>query len=130
MAEIRVPDNLLYTEEHEYVMRVGDDEIIVGITDYAQGELSDVVFVELPEVGSSFARMEAFGTIEAVKAVSDLYSPVSGEITEVNEELTTSPEIVKSSPYEKGWMVKIKMTNTAELDSLLKAADYKGIIGE
>ncbi len=130
MAEPKVPDDLLYTEEHEYVQRAGGDEIIVGITDYAQGELSDIVFVELPDVGSAFKRMEPFGTIEAVKAVSDLYTPVSGEVTAVNEAIQDDPAIVNRDPYGEGWMVRLRIDDPAELDGLLSPQDYKALIAE
>jgi glycine cleavage system H protein len=128
MAEVQVPDNLLYTEEHEYVMRVADDEIVVGITDYAQGELSDVVFVELPDVGSSFAKMEAFGTIEAVKAVSELYTPAGGDVVAVNEALGDDPALVNRDPYGDGWMVRLRVNDTTELEGLLSPDNYKALI--
>jgi glycine cleavage system H protein len=130
MAESKVPDNMLYTQEHEYVLKVGDDEIVVGITDYAQGELSDVVFVELPEVGSSFAKMEAFGTIEAVKAVSEIYTPVGGEVLAVNEALGDDPALVNRDPYGDGWMVRLRVHDTSELDSLLSPDKYKKLIAD
>jgi glycine cleavage system H protein len=130
MAESKVPDNLLYTQEHEYVMKVGDDEIVVGITDYAQGELSDVVFVELPEVGSSFAKMEAFGTIEAVKAVSEIYTPAGGEVLAVNEALGDDPALVNRDPYGDGWMVRLRVHDTTELDSLLSPDKYRKLIAD
>ena len=122
MAEAKVPDNLLYTEEHEWVEKLGDDEIAVGITDYAQGELSDIVFVELPDVGSSYAKMEPFGAIEAVKAVSDLYAPVGGEVTAVNESLADEPGVVNRDPYGDGWMVKLRLSDPGELDAANLAA--------
>ncbi len=118
------PVDLLYTKEHEWV-KVEGDVATVGITDYAQGELGDVVFVELPEVGAGTKQMESFGTIEAVKAVSDMFAPVSGEITEINDKLADEPEIINRDPYGEGWMVKIKLSDKAELDSLLKADAYK-----
>jgi glycine cleavage system H protein len=130
MAESKVPDNMLYTQEHEYVLKVGDEEIVVGITDYAQGELSDVVFVELPEVGSSFAKMEAFGTIEAVKAVSEIYTPVGGEVLAVNEALGDDPALVNRDPYGDGWMVRLRVHDTSELDSLLSPDKYKKLIAD
>ncbi|MGD8866561.1 MAG: glycine cleavage system protein GcvH [Gemmatimonadales bacterium] len=130
MAEANVPDNLLYTEEHEYIRRDGEDEILVGITDYAQGELSDIVFVELPDVGSSYSKMEAFGTIEAVKAVSELYTPVSGEVIEVNEALQDDPAVVNRDPYGAGWMIKLRADNAAELDDLLSPEAYRALITE
>jgi glycine cleavage system H protein len=128
MAEIKVPDELLYTEEHEYVSRTGDDEITVGITDYAQGELSDIVFVELPEAGSSFEKMEAFGTIEAVKAVSELYTPLKGEVIAVNEALQNDPALVNRDPYGDGWMIKMRVEDPSEFKGLLDAETYKSLI--
>jgi glycine cleavage system H protein len=130
MADTNVPGDLLYTQEHEYVKRVGDDEVVVGITDYAQGELSDIVFVELPDVGASFALMEPFGTIEAVKAVSELFSPVSGEVVAVNELLDDDPAVVNRDPYGGGWMVRLKLSDSSELDSLLSADEYKSLIAD
>lgn len=129
MADTKVPEDLLYTEEHEYVKREGN-EVVVGITDYAQNELSDVVFVELPETGNSFAKMEAFGTIEAVKAVSELYSPISGEVVAVNEKLEEDPAVVNRDPYGDGWMIRLKVNDTSELDDLLDAGAYKDLISE
>jgi glycine cleavage system H protein len=129
MAE--VPGDLLYTEEHEYLKPAGEAGVyVVGITDYAQGELGDVVYVELPSVGEKFTRMDVFGTVEAVKAVSDLYSPVSGEILEVNSALTDDPGKVNSDPYGEGWMLKIRLTEESELDSLLGAPEYTKHIGQ
>lgn len=125
-----VPDDLQYTEEHEYVRRTGDGNVVeVGITDYAQGELGDVVFVELPAVGTRFERMQVFGTIEAVKAVSELFSPVSGEVVGVNDALDASPGIVNSEPYGEGWMVRIRVDDVSELDGLLGAEEYRALIG-
>ncbi len=121
---MQLPEELYYTEEHEWIA-VEDDIATIGITDYAQGELGDVVFVELPEPGTSVRQMEPFGTIEAVKAVSDLFAPVTGEIVEVNKVLDEKPETVNQEPYEAGWMIKVKMSDTDELNSLLKAKDYK-----
>lgn len=123
------PDNLKYTKDHEWLL-VDGDAGTVGITDYAQGELGDVVFVELPAAGKSVKAHETFGTIEAVKAVSDLYAPVSGTVIEVNKDLEGSPELVNKDPYGKGWMVKIKITNPAELGDLLSSAAYKELIGK
>lgn len=123
MSEI--PDSLRYTEEHEYLRDADSDgEFFVGITDYAQGELGDVVFVELPGVGDSFSRMDVFGTIEAVKAVSDLYAPVTGEVVEVNSSLEDDPALVNSDPYGEGWMIKVRVSDPAELDNLMSASDY------
>jgi glycine cleavage system H protein len=125
-----VPGDLLYTEEHEYVKKTDEDGVyLVGITDYAQGELGDVVYVELPAVGQSFARMDVFGTVEAVKAVSDLYCPVTGEVVEVNTSLSDDPGQVNSDPYGAGWMLKMRVTEDSELDTLLGAAEYEKIIG-
>jgi glycine cleavage system H protein len=129
MADI--PDDLLYTEEHEYLKRTGDvDVFYVGITDYAQGELGDIVYVELPDVGDKFSRMEVFGTVEAVKAVSDLYCPVSGEVVEVNQALGDDPALVNNEPYGKGWMVKLRLSDTAELDQLLGSMEYAAHVGQ
>ncbi len=122
-----IPKDLLYTEEHEWVL-VENDIATIGITDYAQGELGDIVFIELPGAGDEVKQMEPFGTIEAVKAVSDLFSPLSGEIAEVNEILQDQPELINQDPYEKGWMIKVKLSDTSELDSLLKASDYENQI--
>lgn len=129
MADAKIPDNLLYTEEHEYVLREAD-EIVVGITDYAQGELSDIVYVELPEVGNSFIKAEVFGNIEAVKAVSDLYTPVGGEVVAVNEALQDDPAVVNSDPYGDGWMIRVRMNDPAELDDLLSPEAYKALIAD
>jgi len=130
MADAQVPDSLLYTEEHEYVLRASDDEIVVGITDYAQGELSDIVFVELPDVGSTFTKTESFGTIEAVKAVSELYTPVGGEVVAVNEALTDDPAVVNRDPYGDGWMVKLRLNDPSELDDLMSPDAYRALIAE
>lgn len=123
------PDDLKYTREHEWVRTNGDGTVTVGITDFAQGELGDIVFVELEPAGSEFDYDEVFGTVEAVKTVSELFAPVSGEITEINEDLEDDPEIVNSDPYGKGWMVKIKLSDESELENLLSAADYKNLVG-
>lgn len=126
-----VPDDLLYTAEHEYVARDNDPAIIrIGITDYAQGELGDVVFVNLPKPGDRFTSHQSFGTIEAVKAVSDLYSPIAGEVTEVNGVLEGDPAVVNRDPYGDGWMVKLRMSNPSELDGLLSPSAYRSHIGE
>lgn len=125
-----VPDDLRYTAEHEWIRLTGEAGVIeIGITDYAQGELGDVVFVNLPKVGDSFASHQAFGTIEAVKAVSDLYSPVAGEVVEVNSALDTDPALVNRTPFSDGWMIRLKASNPAELDGLLDAAAYRSHIG-
>lgn len=129
MSEI--PDSLHYTEEHEYVKPAEDPGIvIVGITDYAQGELGDVVYVELPEVGLKLSPMERFGTIEAVKAVSELFCPVAGEVTEVNEALERDPALVNRDPYGEGWMIKLKLRSKDDLERLLTATDYAQHVGE
>jgi glycine cleavage system H protein len=126
-----IPKELLYTEDHEYVKPSDDPNIVyVGITDYAQGELGDVVFVELPAVGASFGKHDVFGTVEAVKAVSELFSPVSGEVVEVNTRLDKEPALVNSSPYGDGWMVKVRLKNAGEKSGLLDAAKYKAHLGE
>ena len=123
MSEI--PDSLYYTDEHEYLRETETDgEYYVGITDYAQGELGDVVFVELPGVGDTFSKMDVFGTIEAVKAVSDLFAPVSGEVVEVNAALEDDPALVNGDPYGEGWMIRIRLADPSELDGLMSSTDY------
>lgn len=126
-----VPGDLRYTAEHEYV-RQGDDRAVVtvGITDYAQGELGDVVYVSLPKVGETYEAHQPFGTIEAVKAVSELYMPVAGEVVEVNGALDADPAVVNRDPYGEGWMVKLRVAGSGSLDSLLDAAGYRSHIGE
>lgn len=119
--------NLKYTKEHEWV-KVEKDIATVGITDYAQGELGDIVFVELPEVGSKVEQMKPFGVIEAVKAVSDIFSPLSGEVTEVNTRLESEAGIINQDPYDQGWIIKIKISVPEELDNLLSAEDYRKLI--
>src|SRR5262245_14592621 len=129
MSEI--PQTLQYTEEHEYVKPTDDHDVVqVGITDYAQGELGDVVYVELPKLGTKLTRMEVFGSIEAVKAVNDLYTPVSGEVVEINDALEKDPALVNRDPYGEGWMIRLKVKKPAELNELLSANDYAGHIGE
>ena len=126
-----IPSDLLYTEEHEYLKATAEDGVYqVGVTDYAQGELGDVVFVELPDVNASFAKMETFGTIEAVKAVSDLFCPVAGEVVEVNGALEEDPSLVNTDPYGAGWMIKLRVADRGDLDSLLDAAAYTQHVGE
>ncbi len=127
---MQFPENLKYTKEHEWI-RVEDNQIgVVGITDYAQSELGDIVYVELPQIGKVVKQLESFGTIEAVKAVSDLFSPVSGEIIEVNEKLKDSPDLINKDPYGEGWIIKIKISDLKELDNLLSVEDYKKLIGK
>ena len=126
-----VPDDLRYTAEHEYVQPSDDRGVVViGITDYAQGELGDVVYVSLPKVGETYEAHQPFGTIEAVKAVSELYMPVAGEIVEVNGALDADPAVVNRDPYGDGWMVKLRVAGAGALDSLLDAAAYRSHIGE
>lgn len=120
---MNVPDDLKYTEEHEW-LRVEGNVATVGITDYAQGELGDVVFVELPEIGTEVQRMSPFGTIEAVKAVSELFAPVTGKIVDINAALEDDPMQVNGDPYGTGWMIKIELSDTGELDQMLTAAAY------
>ena len=123
MADL--PSGLLYTEEHEYLSKTDEEDVYtVGITDYAQGELGDIVFVELPGTGESFGKGDAFGTVEAVKAVSDLYMPVTGEVVEVNEALNDDPSQVNSDPYGDGWMIRIKVADPSDLDDLMDADAY------
>ena len=125
-----IPKDLFYTPEHEYLKKTEEDGVYqVGVTDYAQGELGDVVYVELPPQGAWFDRMQPFGTIEAVKAVSDLYCPAKGQVIEVNQELGNDPELVNSDPYGKGWMIKLKVADKADLKSLLDAAGYAALVG-
>ncbi len=126
-----IPKDLLYTEDHEYVKPTKNANVVaVGITDYAQGELGDIVYLELPSVGSSFNKHDVFGTIEAVKAVSELFSPVSGEIVEVNPRLEKEPQIVNTSPYTDGWMVKVKLSNPSEQNALMNSDAYSAHIGQ
>jgi glycine cleavage system H protein len=129
MADI--PKDLLYTEDHEYVKPTKDPKIVaVGVTDYAQGELGDIVYLELPSVGAKFSKHDVFGTIEAVKAVSELFSPVSGEIVEVNQRLEKEPQLVNSEPYGDGWMVKVKLSDASEKEQLLDADAYSAHVGQ
>jgi len=125
-----IPGDLLYTEEHEYVKTTSDaDVVVIGITDYAQGELGDVVYIELPKVGTSFGPHDVFGTVEAVKAVSELFCPLAGEVVAVNERLDKEPALVNSDPYGEGWMIRLRVADAAEQDSLLDAAAYQEKIG-
>ena len=122
------PENLKYSREHEW-LRVGNDGVaLVGITHFAQDELGDVVFVELPDVGDEVGQFEKMGEIESVKAVSDLYSPVSGTVVERNDALTDAPELVNDSPYEDGWMLRVEVSDSSEVDNLLSAAEYEAFL--
>jgi len=125
-----IPPDLLYTEDHEYVKAAGDGVVAIGITDYAQGELGDVVYVELPKVGASFNKHDVFGTVEAVKAVSELYSPIGGEVVAVNDRLDKEPALVNSSPYGDGWMIKVRLKDAAEKKALLDAGAYSAHLGQ
>ena len=126
---MNLPENLLYTKDHEWI-RVEGGIGVIGITDYAQGELGDIVFIEVPPIGRKVDAGQVFGTVEAVKAVSDLYSPVTGEIVDVNKEIQDSPELVNKEPYERGWMIKVKLENEAEVAGLLDTASYKNLIAK
>ncbi|MBU89626.1 MAG: glycine cleavage system protein H [Euryarchaeota archaeon] len=127
MSEI--PEGLIYTKEHEWIKVEGND-ITVGITDYAQNALTDVVWVELPELGVSVKSMDSFANVESVKSVSEIYAPVSGEVTEINEDLEDAPETINTDPYGEGWICKMRMDNPEELDVLLDAAAYKSLTEE
>ncbi|MFC5541844.1 MAG: glycine cleavage system protein GcvH [Bacilli bacterium] len=124
-----VPKELRYTSEHEWV-KVEDGKVRVGITDFAQSELGDIVFVELPQVGDEIQMNEPFGSVESVKTVSELYAPVSGKVVEVNTELEDSPELVNESPYEKAWMIVVEPSDASQIDQLLTAEQYEEIISE
>ena len=125
---MNIPVNLKYTKDHEWLKTEGDMAFI-GISDHAQHELGDIVFIEVETAGETLGKGEAFGTIEAVKTVSDMYMPVGGEVLEFNEALTTNPEILNQDPYEKGWVIKIKITDPSEIGDLLDAAGYAALIG-
>jgi glycine cleavage system H protein len=125
---MNVPAELKYTSEHEWI-RVEGDEIVVGVTDFAQGELGDVVFIEIETEGESLSKGDTFGTIEAVKTVSDLYMPVDGEVLKVNSALEETPELVNSEPFEGGWMIRVKLSDPSQLDELLSADAYGALIG-
>ena len=122
------PDNLKYTKDHEWV-RVEGNVAVIGITDFAQGELGDIVFVEIETEGESLDKESVFGTVEAVKTVSDLFMPVSGKVTKVNDGLTSKPESVNKDPYGEGWMVRVEMSNASEVNDLMSAADYRKMVG-
>lgn len=124
-----IPDDLKYTEEHEYIRTTADGVAEIGITDYAQGELGDVVYVELPTVGTKLGKHDVFGTIEAVKAVSELFSPMAGEVVEINSRLDQEPALVNSDPYGSGWMIRIRPDDAAALEALLDATAYKTQVG-
>ncbi len=125
---MNVPENLKYTKDHEWV-RVEGDIAVVGITDFAQGELGDIVYVEIETEGETLDQEEVFGSVEAVKTVSDLFMPVSGEIIEFNGNLESNPELVNSDPFGDGWMIKVKLSDLSQIDELLDAAGYSALIG-
>lgn len=127
--KMSLPKELRYSEEHEWV-KVEGDKVRIGITDFAQSELGDIVFVELPEVGEEIEVDEPFGSVESVKTVSELYAPLSGKIVEINEDLEDSPEFVNESPYEKAWMIVIEPTDMSQLDALMTAEEYQKMIDE
>jgi glycine cleavage system H protein len=126
---MKFPEDCLYTRQHEWV-RVTEDTALLGITDYAQKELGDVVFVELPKVGDSFDTNEPFGNVESVKAVSEVFCPLAGEVVEVNQDLVTSPELVNTDPYGDAWFVRLKITNAEEVKDLLNAEEYAELVAE
>jgi glycine cleavage system H protein len=123
ISELKFPDDVRYTDDHEWAKESGD-VVRIGISDYAQDQLGDIVFVELPEVGSSFAKGDEFGTVESVKAVSELYMPMGGEVIAINETLADQPELVNSKPYDDGWMLEVRASNPAEIAMLKSKADY------
>ena len=124
---MNIPEELLYTKEHEWT-RIDDNVATIGITDYAQGELGDIVYLELPEIGTQVNQGDSFGTIEAVKAVSDLYAPLSGEVVEINKSLNDEPEKVNQNPYDEGWMIKLKLSDESEKEELLDSGQYEDLI--
>ena len=127
----QIPSHLQYTKDHEYVAGDADADIVtIGITDYAQGELGDIVYLDLPKIGSTFAEHAVFGTIEAVKAVSELFSPLAGEVVEVNARLNDEPALVNTDPFGKGWMIKMKMADKSARAALMTADAYKSLLGE
>lgn len=125
---MKIPENLKYTKDHEWCL-VEDDVVTIGVTDFAQSELGDIVFVEVETEGDTLEQEEVFGSIEAVKTVSDLFMPIAGEVIAFNEELESTPEVVNNDPYGEGWMIKVKMTDASQLDDLLSAAEYKELVG-
>lgn len=126
---MNIPKDLRYTKEHEWV-KIEGNTAIIGITDHAQHELGDIVFVELPEVGDTVALEQAFGSVESVKTVSELYAPISGSVAAINDELSDSPELVNESPYENAWMIKVELSNLEEVDALLTPEQYEALIAE
>jgi glycine cleavage system H protein len=125
-----IPQDLHYTEDHEYLKPAGEPGVVyIGVTDYAQGELGDIVFIELPKVGTKFKKHDVFGTIEAVKAVSELYAPVGGEVLELNKRLDAEPALVNSDPYGDGWMIKLRLADESERKGLMDASAYKAKVG-
>ena len=124
---MNLPENLKYTDDHEWI-KIIDDIAIIGITDFAQSELGDIIFVEFPDTGISINQKDTVGTLEAVKTVADIYSPVTGEVIEINDTLESNPELINEDPYENGWILKIKISNLNELDSLLSNSDYEKLI--
>jgi len=128
LSELNFPDNLRYDKEHEWVL-AENDTATIGISDYAQDQLGDVVFVELPEVGATLSKEDEFGTVESVKAVSELYMPISGEIIAINTELEENPERVNVSPYDTGWMIKVKPSDKSELEALMDNTEYVKMLG-
>ncbi len=124
---MNIIENLKYTKDHEWI-RVEGEEAYIGITDFAQGELGDIVFVEVETEGETLDKEEAFGTIEAVKTVSDMFMPFDGEVIEFNEELEDAPELINSDPYEKGWIIKVKISDLSQIDDLLSAEEYKSLV--
>ena len=127
--EVKIPKDLLYTEDHEWI-RKENGEITEGLTDFAQSELQDIVYIELPEVGQEVAQGDSIATIEAVKTVTDLYAAISGKIVKVNKELEAKPELINKDPYDTGWIVKIKISDVVELDTMLVPSEYKKVIQE
>lgn len=126
-----IPEDLRYTPEHEYIREADEEgEVFIGITDYAQGELGDVVYVELPEPGEEFGRMEAFGTVEAVKTVSELFCPAAGEVVAVNEALEADPGVVNGDPYGDGWMIRLALESPEDVEELLTADQYAALVAE
>ena len=126
---MNTPNELKYTKEHEWIRDNGDGTVTIGITDFAQSELGDIVFVELEDVDSEFVQDDTFGTVEAVKTVSDLFAPIDGVVTELNEALEDNPELVNDDPYGDGWMIKMKLSDSSQLDSLLSSDSYNELSG-